>query len=345
MYFYRSFYLSLLPARDLSSPQPLQTLEPLNTPPQEMRLPPLLGPPEPEQCFPPLSMGTGKTNSKYLREMVTFISLREMLTFISLREMLTFISLRSIKLATRQIPPRGKTSGPDTWPPIRFHSGKSRAQTQIPPRENLGPRNLGPDSSPGRNLGPGYSGPGSTEEKPRAQVLEPRFPGYRSPVFPPEPMPLCSNPPLSLSSSGLTMVQLGAPLLLGITSMASCCRSLRESCWRFPPYLAHKSSPATRWTDAMVSSGGVYPPRSRVLRSGHEVARRLGVEWRYSSATEPSVAFWPRGGQTPRSRELLVLLSKCDVGLTVRQVMGNYHALRVNGMWFDLIISLFVGID
>ena len=63
-----------------------------------------------------------------------------------------------------------KNSGPDTWPPIRFHQGKARAQTQIPPREKLGPRCLGL-IPPRRTLGPSYSGPRSAREKTRAQVL------------------------------------------------------------------------------------------------------------------------------------------------------------------------------
>ena len=41
-------------------------------------------------------------------------------------------------------------------------------------------------------------------------------------------------------------------------------------------------------------------PCSYIL-SGDEVARRHGVAWRYLSATESSVALWPRDGQTPRS--------------------------------------------
>ena len=95
----------------------------------------------------------------------------------------------------------GQNSGLDTWPPIRFHPGKARAETLIPPRENSGPdvwasfrpgglsgpviRALVP---PGRKLGPRCSGPN-------------KFPGYRSLVSPPELMTLRSNLPLSLSSA------------------------------------------------------------------------------------------------------------------------------------------------
>ena len=61
--------------------------------------------------------------------------------------------------------------------------------------------------------------------------------------------------------------------------------------------------------------------RSLIL-SGHEVARR----------------------QTPQSR-VLVFIRKGDVGLTDRQVIGNTHARRVNGMWLDLFLSFFGGID
>ena len=72
---------------------------------------------------------------------------------------------------------------------------------------------------------------------------------------------------------------------------------------------------------------------------------RHGVKWRYLSATESSAALSSRGGPTPQSR-VLVLLSKIDVGLTDRHVIGNNsHARCVNRMWFDLIILFFGGID
>ena len=116
-----------------------------------MRLPPLLRFAEPEHCSTSLSMGIGRTYSK------------------DLREMLTFISLRSLKFATHQIPPRKTNSGPDSRPPIRFHPGNTRAQTQIPPREKLGPRYWG---HPGENSGPDTRDP---QGKTRAQILGARF--------------------------------------------------------------------------------------------------------------------------------------------------------------------------
>ena len=79
-----STYPSLL-ALGLYSSQPLQPLEPQNAAATEMCLPPPLRPAEPGQCLPPLSMRIGRTDSKYLRETLTFISLRYMFTFISLR--------------------------------------------------------------------------------------------------------------------------------------------------------------------------------------------------------------------------------------------------------------------
>ena len=185
-----STYPSLL-ALGLYSSQPLQPLEPQNAPAKEMRLPPPLRPAEPGQCLTPLSMRLCRTYSKYLGEM---------LTFISLREMLTFISLRSIKLATHQIPPRQKNRAPILGPP----------SDSI--KEKLGPRHR---SHPGKNSGPdawasfrpgGLSGPVIRALVPPGRKLGPRcsgpnkFPGYRSLVSPPELMPLCSNLPLSLSS-------------------------------------------------------------------------------------------------------------------------------------------------
>ena len=85
----------------------------------------------------------------------------------------------------------------------------------------------------------------------------------------------------------------------------------------------------------MESSGGIYPPQSRVLRSGHEVA----------DATESSGGIYPprsrvllSGHQGPR-RRVLVLLSKCDVGLSDRHVIGNTYARCVNGIWLGLFLS------
>ena len=192
----------------------------------------------------PLSMRIGKTYSKYLREI------------------LTFISLRSTYLATHQIPPRTNNPGPDTWPRLRFHQGTSRAQTQIPPRETLGPRRLGL-IPPRRKRGPRYSGPGSARKKPRAKVLGAKFPRIDLPC--PRQSSSCPFAPISpslghhLSSPCYRL----APSINrgryrhGLTSIASCCRSLREASWGFPPYLALKSSLATRWPDAMESSVGI----------------------------------------------------------------------------------------
>ena len=162
---YRSFYVSLPAGFEPLLLPALATPRTSKCPRKGDALPPPLRPAEPAQCLPPLSMRIGRTYSKCLREM---------LTFISLREMLTFISLRSIKLATHQIPPRKKNPAPGTWPLVRFHPGKAWAQTQIPPRENSGPvpwaafhpgGNSGPgiraQVPPGRKLGPRCSRPNS----------------------------------------------------------------------------------------------------------------------------------------------------------------------------------------
>ena len=50
---------------------------------------------------------------------------------------------------------------------------------------------------------------------------------------------------------------------LGLTSIASCCRSLRNSSWGFPPYLAPKSSLASRWPDATESGVGIAQQMGR----------------------------------------------------------------------------------
>ena len=153
-----STYPSLL-ALGLYSSQPLQPLEPQNSPPKEMRLSPPLRPAEPGQCLPPLHMCIGRTYSKNLREMLTFISLRETLTFISIREMPSFISLRSIKLATHPIPPRKKL-GP-----------RYLATHRIPSRKSSGP-----DTDPTqRKPRAPMLGPHSAQEDTRAQAFGPRF--------------------------------------------------------------------------------------------------------------------------------------------------------------------------
>ena len=103
-------------------------------------------------------------------------------------------------LATHQIPSR-KCSGPDTDPT----QGKTRAPT---------------------------IGPHSTQEETRARVVGGKFPGYRSPV---SHQSSCPNLPLSLSSLSSPCYSLASFLCgryrLGLTSIASCCRSLRESLW------------------------------------------------------------------------------------------------------------------
>ena len=179
-----------------------------------------------------------------------------MLTFISLREMLTFISLRSINLATHQIPPEKKKSGPDTWPPIIFYRGNARAQTQTPTRAELGPVSFGL-IPPRRTLGPRYSGPGSAREKPRAQVLWPKFPGYRSPVSLPELMRLGSNLPLSLSSSDFTMLQ----------PTSSCVPLSARS---------HPDGQVLSFVERVLM--GIFSVLRSLILSGYEVARRHGVE-------------------------------------------------------------------
>ena len=174
--------------------------------------------------------------------MLTFISLREMLTFIYLREMPTFISLRSIKLASQEktLGPR-KNSGPDTDSTQqktraelrgpRFHRGENsgpNTRGQIPPRRKLGPRYSGPDStqgndtraqiSPGAKFGPGYSGPDSL--------------GTDLPCPRPSSCPCAPISP-SLRHHLAHHVTAWAPswgrYWLGLTSIASCCRSWRES--------------------------------------------------------------------------------------------------------------------
>ena len=204
-----------------------------------MRLPPLLRSAEPEHCSTSLSMGIGRIYSK------------------DLREMLTFISLRSLKFATHQIPPRKTNSGPDSRPPIRFYPGNTRAQTQIPPREKLGPRYWG---HPGENSGPDTRDP---QGKTRAQILGARFHSVqektRAPIlrliFPPGensgpdtraqvtlgtdlPCPRQSSCPCApippclchhLGSSCYNLASLLGRYLRGLISIASCCRSLRES--------------------------------------------------------------------------------------------------------------------
>ena len=72
---------------------------------------------------------------------------------------------------------------------------------------------------------------------------------------------LCSNnahiapphfrkPPPHVQPSLLQLPPLVCRYRLGLTSIASCCRSLRECFWGSPPYLAPKSSLATGWPDA-----------------------------------------------------------------------------------------------
>ena len=64
------------------------------------------------------------------------------------------------------------------------------------------------------------------------------------------------------------MLQLGllcGRYRLGPTSIVSCCRLLRESLWGFPPYLAPKSSLATRWPDVTESSVGIAQRMRHVI--------------------------------------------------------------------------------
>ena len=164
-----STYPSLL-ALGLYSSQPLQTLEPQNDPPKEMCLPPPLRPAEPEQCLPPLSVCIGRTYSK------------------SLHEMLTFISLRSIKLATRQIPPRKKLRP------------RYLATHQIPSRKSTGP---GPDTDPTQGktrapiLGPGFYPGGNSGPGTRAQI--PWVPISLVPARAPR---VLQSPPLYVTCNG-----------------------------------------------------------------------------------------------------------------------------------------------
>ena len=138
-------------------------------------------------------------------------------------------------------------------------------------KEKLGPRHR---SHPGKNSGPdawasfrpgGYSGPGIRAQVPPGRKLGPRCSGPNSLGIdlPCPRQSSCPCAPISPSLChlpGFTMLQL-PPLVcryrLGLTSIASCCRSLRESSWGFPPYLAPKSSLATRWPDATESSVGI----------------------------------------------------------------------------------------
>ena len=192
------------------------------------------------------------------RERLTFISRREMLTFTSLREMVTFISLRSIKFATHQIPPL-KNLVPDTWPHIRFHQGKARAPTQIPPREKLAPRRLGLIPLR-RKLGPMYLCPSSTREKTRAQVLGTKFPRYGSPV---SRQSSCLCAPISSSLChlpGFTMFRRAPPLgpLSARSRHDSQLLSFVERVLRrISSVFAPKSALATRWPDATESSVGI----------------------------------------------------------------------------------------
>ena len=168
-----------------------------------------------------------------------------------------------------QIPSR-KSSDPDTDPT----QGKTRAPTLGPhfTQEETRAQVFGPRFHPGENSGPGA----------RGQI--PWVPISRVPARP--HALVLQSPPLPVIS-GVTMLQLGllsGRYRLGLTSIARDCRSLRESLWGFPPYLAPKSSLATRWPDATEYSGGIYPPRIRVLLSGQEVARRHGVKCWYCSA-------------------------------------------------------------
>ena len=155
-----------------------------------------------------------------------------MLTFISLREMLTFIFLRSIKLATHQIPPEKNKNRA----PILGHPSYSIEET-------LGPRHR---PQPGQNSGPyrlasfrrgGHSGQGIRAQVRPGRNLGPRCSGPNS-LGIDLPCPCQNSCAWALISPSLyhhlTSPCYSRPLLvcryrLGLTPMARCCRSLRES--------------------------------------------------------------------------------------------------------------------
>ena len=158
-------------------------------------------------------------------------------------------------------------------PRHRFHPAKNSGRAtraKVPPRRKFGPQYSGPDSTQektrapilGARFHPGerYSGPNFTRGKIRARILGSRFPGYRSPLSPPELMPVCSNFPLSLSSSGSPCYSLGpllGPLLARSHLDSQLLSFVERILMGISSDLARKSSLASRWPDATESGVGI----------------------------------------------------------------------------------------